>query len=75
MNASEIRDARNAHPFARFTLELRDGTLAPVERAFQLAISPSGGELTYARRLKGFEHFPVTEVARLLPGIVTKKAG
>ena len=75
MNVDDIREARNAHPFARFTLELDDGTLVPVETPVQLAISPQGKELTYARRQKGFEHFPTARVSRLLPGIVSKKAG
>ena len=75
MKVDEIREARNAHPFGRFTLELDDGTLLPVERPFQLAISPQGKEITYARRLKGFEHLPVARVSRLIPGIVSQKAG
>jgi len=74
MDVNEIRQIRNAHPFGRFTLELDDGGLLPVENAFQLGISPAGKELTYASRKNGFRHLPVTKVTRIHRGIITEKA-
>jgi hypothetical protein len=75
MDVDEIRAVRNARPFGRFTLELGDGTLIPVEKPHHLAISPQGKELTYVRRLRGYHHVATSKVSRILPGIVDKKAG
>ena len=75
MNVEEIRKARLAEPFVRFALQLDDGRLLPVERPFQLGISPLGKEITYASSEKGFEHFPVTRIVRLQFGILHEKAG
>ena len=75
MNVEQIRDARNARPFGRFTLELDDGKLLPVEQPYYLGISPQGKELTYGAHKGGFQHYPVSKVVRLIPGIVREKAG
>ena len=70
MTIEEIRDAKSARPFARFTLVLDDGRHLPVKEPYFLGISPQGTEITCATDRDGFKHFAAKKVVRILPGIV-----
>jgi hypothetical protein len=75
MDIEKIREARLAHPFARFTLVLDDGTHWGIEEPYQLAISPGGSEITFGPRGGSFQHAPASRVINLLRGIIKPETG
>lgn len=73
MDVEQIRAARLAHPLGRFTLELDDGRLLPVEEPYYVGLSPGGKQLIYADPAGGFLHLSTSQVVRIHPRILTAR--